>query len=69
MPEMFVAEVVWSQHFVEVRWFVAVFQKWPNLPALKTCFLLFFSKCCHLEHNKDNHMKPTPDVNYFPKFL
>ena len=32
-------------------------------------FALFFSKCCHLEHNQDNHLKPTPDVNNFPKFL
>ena len=32
-------------------------------------FALFFSKCCHLEHNEDNHLKPTPDVTYFPKFL
>ena len=22
-----------------------------------------------MEHNEDNHLKPTPNVNYFPKFL
>ena len=32
-------------------------------------FALFISKCCHLEHNEDNHSKPTPDVKDFLKFL
>ena len=35
----------------------------------KPSFCSLFSKCCHLEHNEDNHLKPTPNVNYFPKFL
>ena len=32
-------------------------------------FELFISKCCHFEHNEDNHLKPTPSATYFPKFL
>ena len=43
---------------------MALFARADNL-----FFALFFSKCCHLEHNQDNHLKPTPDVNNFPKFL
>jgi len=31
-------------------------------------FAHFFSKCCHFEHNKDNHLKPNLNVNSLPNF-
>ena len=46
--------------FQKMAWFAS---------AENLVFALFFSKCCHLEHNEDNHLKPTPNVTYFPKFL
>ena len=50
-----------------------VFDSFPKMALFASAesliFALFFSKCCHLEHNEDKHMKPTLNVYYFPKFL
>ena len=42
MSKIFVAAGIWSQHLVEVRYFLVLFQKLPNLPGLTTFFLLSF---------------------------
>ena len=46
--------------FQKMAWFAS---------AENLVFALFFSKCCHLEHNEYNHLKPTSNVTYFPKSL
>ena len=45
--------------FQKMAWFAS---------ARNLVFALFFSKCCHLEHNEDNNLKPSPNVTHFPKF-
>ena len=65
LPGVFVTEVVWSKYFIKVGWILLLFLKWLFLRAF---FCSLFSKCRHAEQ-QDNHLKPTPNVHFFPNFF
>ena len=58
-----------EQAICQIQVVLGVFQKMAWFASAENLVFSLFSECCHLEHNEDNNLKPTPNVTYFPKFL